>query len=182
MVGAARVDATDRKRVCVACSAVLSRYNQDSLCAPCQERQRREQLAADFATEAGEPIRAKHRERATRVTVGASGRPEHPDVVNQILRGLEREALSSKVAPGDPHPRATQGVCLGCQRVFDPVPSGRGRPRTYCDATCRRRARYLRRYEKETAYQRAYWGLRGSYLRRMRRALTSGGTISSGAA
>jgi hypothetical protein len=34
--------ATAQKRVCKSCSAVLSRYNPESLCMPCQEMQQRE--------------------------------------------------------------------------------------------------------------------------------------------
>lgn len=62
--------------------------------------------------------------------------------------------------------------CPACGATFDPCPGGSGRPRTYCDARCRRRERYRRRYVQETEYQRRYWVLHGDRKRRVGRIVT----------
>lgn len=69
--------ATDQKRVCRSCSAVLSRYNQDSLCMPCAGTKRREKLAIDLAAEAGTPVTPAIRAEANTIAEHLERRSSH---------------------------------------------------------------------------------------------------------
>lgn len=143
MVSAAQLKATEQKRVCESCSAVLSRYNPESLCAPCFSQQRRSAAVIRVA---------------------------HDDVVDRVFRDVADAAQCSKTT-SDEALRSTviRGSCSACGQAFDRIPKATGRPKAYCDATCRRRARHWRRYEKETSYQRWYWAAKGAQQRAIQR-------------